>query len=111
MERSFKWPSSESKGKRWLLDLCLNQVIKRDGKIIGRKISNANWLQVKMDAGYEVLTRSEVNNSLTLEDDNTYLLDSRNKTQDNPNMTCISVGEQNMSLCRKVDRLLFLMKG
>ena len=56
MEKGFDWPTSESKGKRWLMSLVSNQETTRNAKLIGRRISKTDWMLLEEKATVAIST-------------------------------------------------------
>ena len=56
MEKGFDWPTSESKGRRWLMSLVSNQETTRNAKSIGRRISKTDWMLLEEKATVAIST-------------------------------------------------------
>ena len=107
----FEWPSSESMGKQWLLSLCLKQETKRMGKVIGRKISEANWLMVRREITHKIITGAPLTNQVYERPNTNIMINYSDKMTQENEMICVSVGVQSMALCRRVDRMLYWMSS
>ena len=81
--RGFKWPSSESMGKRWIMKLCSQQQTREKKTTIGNKISAIQWSSVKTEARYQIVSgeeRKDFNLSGVVSE--TIYIDSTLKTKD-----------------------------
>ena len=107
--RGFKWPSSESMGKQWIMKLCTAQQMKDKNKTIGNKISATRWLTLKNGAKYQVVSEKERDtfDMRKMVTETIYIDSARRKSNHEENVTLVSVGVQQLSISRKVDRLLY----